>query len=125
MALGSRQLELVTEAARQCAQAVKRITITRIKSALKKAVLLSPPEQAMMHVVAAAFKASVLPRISKVNGRAIQDVQAGYQHMLEAWEASPSEKHRREMLRLFTRLYRNTPTRHTARPALQQKAVRS
>jgi hypothetical protein len=105
MALGARQTGVITEAAQRCAEAIRRISVTPIKSALKKAVLSKPPGEAMIRVVSTAFKVSVLPKFSAANARAVQDVQAGYQHVLDAWQASPSEKHRREMLRLFARVY--------------------
>jgi hypothetical protein len=100
MVLGSVQSERVTTAAKACAQAIKR-TAPKMRTALIKVFASNDPERIGAALVDLAFKASADSRLSARTGEAIQEVQGHFLRFVEVWAASPSGKHKDEMVKLF------------------------
>jgi hypothetical protein len=101
--VGAAQREKITAAALKCMQALKQFTSIKLKTAVKQALKGREPETVYLTLNEVALKASVLVQLSEKNARALRLLQSAYHNVLETFTASPSEKHRREMMKLFAR----------------------
>jgi hypothetical protein len=108
--LGTTQTERITAASLRCVQAIKQFTSIHLKAAIKRALKGREPEQVYLSLNDVALKASVLVKMSEKNRDALRQLQSAYHAVVETWTASPSEKHRREMMKLFARFV-HTPSR--------------
>jgi hypothetical protein len=101
MALGKQQAATVADASHQCARALKALGRGRLRTQAAKALAAAEPEIAVQQLMALALEASV--NGPERAGEAFPTLQREMGKLAEVWAASPSAKHRTEMVRLFKR----------------------